>query len=90
VSGELPADCAAQGVMLAAFAQGLGAFWRNRRSRFTYDEEVKGAPGIALDDLIIGFIYVGTDTSGAPSRPRAGVREFAQSWNGDSGKVTIS
>ena len=78
----LSAGCAAHGVMLAAFAQGLGAFWRTGEA--AYDEGVKSALGIAADDLIVGFIYVGTDTGDAPSRPRPVVEEFAQRWNGDS------
>src|SRR5215470_5830293 len=59
----LSAGCAAHGVMLAAFAQGLGAFWRTGEA--AYDEAVKAALGIGSDDLIVGFIYVGTDVGGA-------------------------
>jgi len=84
----LSAGCAAYSVMLAAFAQGLGAFWRTGEA--AYDEVVKGALGIASDDQIIGFLYVGTDIGGAPSRPRAVVQELAQRWNGDDSKVEIS
>src|SRR6266487_6303456 len=72
-SGKIPiveqivsAGCAAHGLMLAAFAQGLGAFWRTGEA--AYDEAVKGALGVGSDDLIIGFIFVGTHTGGAPSR----------------------
>src|SRR5215471_14908466 len=84
----LAAGCAAHGVMLAAFAQGLGAFWRTGEA--AYDEAVKGALGIASDDLIIGFIYVGTDTGGGPSRPPAAVEELAQRWNGEGRNAAIS
>jgi len=41
----LGAGCAAHGVMLAAFAQALGAFWRTGEA--AYDEAVKAALGIA-------------------------------------------
>src|SRR5262245_7641003 len=81
----LSAGCAAHSVMLAAFAQGLGAFWRTGEA--AYDEAVKGALGIAADDLVIGFIYVGTDTGGAPAQPRAVVQELAQRWDGDVRKA---
>jgi nitroreductase len=64
----ISAGCAAHGLMLAAFAQGLGTMWRTGEA--AYDETVKGALGIDSDDLIIGFISVGTDTGGIPSRPR--------------------
>jgi len=76
----IAAGCAAHGLMLAAFAQGLGAFWRTGEA--AYDEAVKAAFDISSDDLIIGFIYVGIDTRGAPSRPRPGVCESAQRWTG--------
>src|SRR5215470_16422837 len=78
----IAAGCAAHALMLGAFAQGLGAFWRTGES--AYDEAVKAALDISSDDLIIGFIYVGIDTGGAPSRPRPGVCEFAQRWTGAS------
>src|SRR6185369_10939369 len=55
----IAAGCAAHSLMLAAFAQGLGAFWRTGEA--AYDEAVKAAFGIGSDDLIIGFIYVGID-----------------------------
>jgi nitroreductase len=74
--------------MLAAFAQGLGAFWRTGEA--AYDEAVKAAFDIGPDDLIIGFIYVGIDTGGAPSRPRPVVRECAQRWTGASPQQAIS
>ena len=90
-SGKIPiveqivsAGCAAHGLMLAAFAQGLGAFWRTGEA--AYDEAVKGALGVGSDDLIVGFIYVGTDTGGAPSRSRPVVQELAHRWAGDGHK----
>ena len=78
----IAAGCAAHGLMLAAFAQGLGAFWRAGEA--AYDEAVKAALGVSPDDLIIGFIYVGTDMGGASSRPRPVVQEVAQRWTGNS------
>lgn len=90
-SGKIPiveqivsAGCAAHGLMLAAFAQGLGAFWRTGEA--AYDEVVKGALGVGSDDLIIGFIFVGTDTGDAPSRSRSVVQELAHRWAGDGYK----
>jgi nitroreductase len=83
------AGCAAHGLILASFAQGLGAFWRTGEA--AYDEAVKGALGIGADDLILGFIYIGTDAGAAPpSRPRPPVQDFAQRWTGDSRKPTTS
>jgi hypothetical protein len=42
------AGCAAHGLMLAAFAQELGAMWRTGEA--AYDEMVKGALGIGSDE----------------------------------------
>src|SRR5438132_878690 len=84
----ISAGCAAHGLILAAFAQGLGAMWRTGEA--AYDETVKGALGIDPDDLIIGFIYVGTDTGGAPSRPRPVVQPFVRRWTRDCRKLAIS
>jgi len=93
-SGKIPiveqivsAGCAAHGLMLAAFAQGLGAFWRTGEA--AYDEVVKGALGVGSDDLIIGFIFAGTDTGGAPSRSRPVAQELAHRWAGDGRKSAI-
>src|SRR5256712_5611818 len=78
------AGCAAHSVMLAAFAQGLGAMWRTGEP--AYDNAVKSALGIGLDDVIVGFIYVGTDTGGPGTRVQRAGEEFAQSWTGGSAK----
>jgi nitroreductase len=90
-SGKIPiaeqiisAGCAAHGLMLAAFAQGLGAFWRTGEA--AYDEAVKRALGVGSEDLIVGFIYVGTDTGDAPSRSRPVVQELAHRWADDGHK----
>jgi nitroreductase len=74
----LSAGCAAHSVMLAAFAQGLGAMWRTGEA--AYDNTVKSAFGIEPDDLIIGFIYVGTDIGGPCIRPQRTFEEFARYW----------
>jgi len=94
-SGKIPiveqivsAGCAAHGLMLAAFGQELGTMWRTGEA--AYDEVVKGALGIGSDDLIIGFIYVGTDAGGVPSRPRPVVQEFVHRWTGDTSKLSSS
>ena len=93
-SGKIPvveqivsAGCAAHGLMLAAFAQGLGAFWRTGEA--AYDEAVKGALGVSSDDLIVGFIFVGTAIGDAPSPSRPMVEELAHRWAGDGHQPAI-
>jgi len=88
IEQTLSAGCAAHSIMLAAFAQGLGALWRTGEP--AYDNAVKSALGIEPDDLIVGFIYVGTDLSGSVTRPERASREFAQDWTGYSAKPSGS
>jgi len=88
IEQTLSAGCAAHSIMLAAFAQGLGAMWRTGEP--AYDNAVKSALGIEPDDLIVGFIYVGTDLGGPGTRPRRATQEFAQRWTGDSAKPSGS
>ncbi len=74
------AGCAAHSIMLAAVAQGLGAMWRSGEP--AYDRTVKCALGIEPDDLIVGFIYVGTEIGGAWTRPRRSIEGVARYWTG--------
>jgi nitroreductase len=82
------AGCAAHSIMLAAVAAGLGAMWRTGEP--AYDNAVKSALGIEPDDLIVGFIYVGTDIGGHGTRPERAFREFAQHWARDGAKPSGS
>lgn len=51
------AGAAAQNMLVAAHALGLGGFWRTGAT--AYDPEVKRALGLAEHDAIVGFIYLG-------------------------------
>jgi nitroreductase len=51
------ASAAAQNILLAAHALGLGAIWRT--GEWARDAKVKEFLGFAADQHIIGFIYVG-------------------------------
>jgi len=52
------AGAAAQNMLVAAHALGLGGFWRTGAT--AYDPEVKRALGFADQDAIVGFIYLGS------------------------------
>src|SRR5262249_4830912 len=84
----IAAGCAAHGLILAAFALGLGAFWRTGEA--AYDEAVKAALDISSEDLIIGFIYVAPDMGGLSPRPRPAIQEVAQPWTRNSREQAIS
>ena len=71
--------------MLAAFAQGLGAMWRTGEA--AYDTSVKGALGLEPDDVIVGFIYVGTEIGSPTFRSPSTDRELAHYWVGGADRT---
>lgn len=54
----ITAGVAANNIVTAAFALGLGAYWRTGAP--AYDEVVKEGLGLAGNEQITGFIYLGT------------------------------
>ncbi len=52
------AGAAAQNILVAAHALGLGGFWRTGAN--AYDPQVKRALGFTDQDAIVGFIYLGS------------------------------
>ncbi|MCJ8316094.1 MULTISPECIES: nitroreductase family protein [Idiomarina] len=59
--------CAAHSMQQAAFAQGLGGIWRTGWT--AEDDYVKEQLGLAEDDAIVGFLYVGTPAVPTPIKP---------------------
>ena len=57
---------AAQNMLVAAHAMGLGGFWRT--GPLAYDPEVKAAFGIEPADAIVAILYVGS--VGVPGKAR--------------------
>ncbi|HET6309137.1 MAG TPA: nitroreductase [Rhodopila sp.] len=74
------AAAAAQTIMLAAPALGYGAVWKTGAP--AYDPTVKAALGLAGDDEIIGFLYLGTRAGGSSPLPRPEARDFVTNWAG--------
>jgi nitroreductase len=62
----LSAGAAAQNVMVAAYAMGFGCAWKTGEA--AYDPEIKAAFGLAPTDAIVGFLYLGTNST-APQPP---------------------
>ncbi|CAL5240941.1 hypothetical protein PASLES2_09615 [Pseudomonas aeruginosa] len=54
----LAAGCAAHGLVLGAYAQGLGAMWRT--GEMATDPVVHAGLGLGEQERIIGFVYLGT------------------------------
>lgn len=67
------AAAAAQNILLAAHALGLGAMWRTGDAAF--DPDVKAVLGLAPDQHLIGFIYVGYPLAELPPPTRPGAED---------------
>ena len=67
IEQTLSAGAAAHAMMLAAFALGFNAMWKTGGP--AYDPAVKSALGLAADDAIVGFLYLGTEPERAPHIP---------------------
>lgn len=74
------ASAAAQTIMLAAPALGFGAVWKTGAP--AYDPAVKTALRLAVDDDIIGFLYIGTRAGGSSPIPRPEAKDFVTNWAG--------
>lgn len=82
VEQMVSAGAAAENMMLAAHAQGLGAMWRT--GAMAYSVQVRGGLGLADDEHIVGFLYVGEIEGRSRLLPDLAVDEFFAQWPGDN------
>ncbi len=75
----LSAGAAAHNVLLASNAMGFGSIWLTGGN--AYDSGVCEALGLASDEKIIGFIYLGTEKRILPSPPKPSVDDKITNWN---------
>ena len=78
IEQQLAAAAAAEALMLAAVALGFNAMWKTGSA--AYDAEVKVALGFAASDALVGFLYVGTDTTAAAPPPPAQWRDLVREF----------
>lgn len=76
----LSAGAAAQMMMTAAHAQGVGAIWRSGSLMFT-NEMLQGLK-LTSRDKIVGFIYLGTAKVAKPL-PNYKISDFLEHWTGE-------
>lgn len=77
IEQQLAAGCAAHGLILAAFAQGVDAIWRS--GPMAFNAWVNHRLGLEAHEQIIGFIYLGKARKHkAIACPAVG--EFVQLW----------
>ncbi|MDO3384341.1 nitroreductase [Gilvimarinus sp. SDUM040013] len=80
VEQVVSAGAAAQNVVNAAFALGLGAMWRT--GDMAYNTHVLKGLGLEEGEKLIGYVYLGTPAATKSLPPMPSVEEICQSWSG--------
>lgn len=75
---RLAAGCAAHGILIAAHAQGIGAVWRT--GDLAFDAHVHQGLGLAENEELIGFLYVGTPLNEPRTAPVLQTADFVSTW----------
>lgn len=74
----LATGCAAHALLLAAHAQGIGAVWRT--GELSHSRAVAAGLGLAADEQIIAFIYLGTPAGELRSPVLLDPEDFVSAW----------
>ncbi len=72
------AACATMAMQMAAVAQGFQGIWRT--GAYAHCPVVKAGLGIAEENEIVGFLYLGTPVQEAPQKPVPETGEFFKPW----------
>jgi nitroreductase len=75
---RLSAGCAAHGALLAAEALGLAGIWRT--GDVAFDRAFMTELGLADNEEIVGFLYLGTRLGSPKPLPKLDPGEFNQHW----------
>ena len=78
VEQVISAGNAVQNMLNAAFAQGVGAMWRT--GGFAYHPAVKEGLGLAEQEQIVGFLYLGTPACKSKPVPVIPIEQFFTHW----------
>ncbi|MGF6152849.1 NAD(P)H nitroreductase [Pseudomonas fluorescens] len=74
----LAAGCAAHAILLAAYAQGIGAVWRT--GELVYSAHVAQGLGLAEGEEVIAFLYLGTPQNEPRVAGKVDLAEFVSAW----------
>ncbi|WP_213879820.1 NAD(P)H nitroreductase [Pseudomonas sp. dw_358] len=74
----LAAGCAAQGILLAAYAQGIGAVWRT--GELSYSPLVADGLGLQDNERMLGFLYLGTPQKQPRQAPQVELADYVSVW----------
>ncbi|MET1078455.1 MAG: nitroreductase family protein [Pseudomonas sp.] len=75
----LAAACAAHAILLAAYAQGIGAVWRT--GELSYSPRVAAGLGLADGEQVIAFLYLGTPERELRVAPALDPADFVSAWS---------
>lgn len=73
-----------QNILLTAHGLGLGAIWRTGKG--TYHRKMKEFFGLKETDEVLGFVYVGVQVSGSPTKNRTPFQEKTTWMDSDDGR----
>lgn len=76
----ITAGCAAHGVLLAAYAMGIGAVWRT--GELSYAPHVAKGLGLEADEEVVAFLYLGTPQNPPREAPKVDVATVVSPWQG--------
>lgn len=74
----MAAAASVQNMITAAFALGVGAYWRS--GALALEPSVKSGLGLAENEEIVGFIYMGTPQLPNRTAPKLQVADFFEKW----------
>ena len=75
----ITAGCAAHAIELAAYAQGIGAVWRT--GELSYAPQVAKGLGLAQNEEVVAFLYLGTAQNELRTAPKVDTTEFVTAWS---------
>ena len=76
----ISAGAAAQSMLLAAHAQGIGAMWRT--GGMAYHPSILTGLGLSSHEQIIGFLYMGKREGKSRNLPGLSVEDHVSHWEG--------
>lgn len=78
IEQKLSVAAAAQNILNAAFALGVGAMWRT--GAINYHPATARGLGLEDDEQLLGFIYLGTPNGALKKRETLEVSDYVQEW----------
>ncbi len=78
IEQKMSLAAAVQSLLLAAHAQGVGAIWRT--GALCYHPSLARGLGLADNEQLMGFVYLGKPSGTQKNRPALNVRDFVREW----------